>query len=97
MSTETTPDETAPATPTTERRHFALLGETTYSPYRNVTRLGHIVSIDPTAHDSERDIIEAAAEKALETMPESRDELVDDELQVIEVDDSPEWVALDDF
>lgn len=82
--------------PSEDMRRYAVLGETVHDPHRNYTVLGRIIDINRSEYDSDQAAAEAAAAAAVEAMPESKDDIVDDEFQVLEVTDSSHWVAVDD-
>jgi hypothetical protein len=90
---ESTPDaEQSPDT-----RHFVLLGETTPGPHREHTRLGHRIEVAPDNYDSEESLLKAAAERIASTMPQSKDQLVDDELRLVEVNPDIHFVQVEDL
>jgi hypothetical protein len=91
-STTTTDDESNPDT-----RQFILLGETQYGPYRNYTRLGIPAEVAPENFDSEEELRKEAAKRAVATMPESKSEIVDDELMLVEISNETTFLALEDL
>lgn len=74
-----------PAFNPTISTRYAVCGETIHDPYCNYTILGEIIEIDLREFESRHDAMLEARDRAVTSMPESPDELVNDRLLVLEL------------
>lgn len=74
--------------PKIEIKKFAVAAETTLDPHCNYTILGRIVELDVTEFDSIQAAAAEAVDEAMETMPENKSDIVDNNFKVFVISGS---------
>lgn len=80
----------------TETCRHAVAAETVHDPHHNYTILGRIIEIDQNEFETEQEVATEAARQATEYMPESIDDILDNEFHVFKISGESKWVSTAD-